>query len=332
MRAYPYKRLAGVVSLRVTAVSLRGPGESREDLDTKAFSVVERVVALGQAERSDWEKARLKLSATIPAKATESNGYWSDVSVVAVLTEKATNTRVSARLDSRTEGGREWVGTLDLCRFDHVDRAALSVHVVATADGVPGRVIATSEPEKEWVVDLRAEEPLRQRELDVVEVGFREGPEWLRPFRDVPWVVDTSGALPAVHVNTDFEGITDLVGGEGSPIESLVRDLLLAQMCTDVWTAVFHTAIGDLETEEDGTPLFPHDWRGEVLREMLPDVVPGRSDEDALREVHRHRTGTSGWIDLQPRIHFAATRRAEVPKALSTTIRGLDRLQQGNDS
>ncbi|MFE7037938.1 hypothetical protein ACFU9X_00340 [Streptomyces atratus] len=330
MRAYPYKRLPGVVSLRVTAVGLKGPGDSREPLDTKAYSVVEQVVALGRAERDDWESARIKLSATVPVRATEPNGYWSDVVVVAVLTEKTTNTRITVHLEPETEGGRDWIGTLELWRADHLDRAALSVHVVATVDGVPGRVIATSE--KEWVVDLTADAPLRQRELDVLEVGFREGPEWLRPFRDVPWIVDTSGELPAVHVNTDFEGITDLVGGDSSATEGLVRDLLIAQMCTDVWTAVFHTAIGDLEVEGDGTPLFPHDWRGEVLREMLPDVVPGRPVEEALREVHRRRTGTFGWIDLQPRIQFAATRRAEVPRALATAIRGLDRLHQGIDA
>ncbi|MFB6984776.1 MULTISPECIES: hypothetical protein [unclassified Streptomyces] len=329
MRAYPYKRLPGVVSLRVTAVVLKGPGDGREPLDTKAYSVVEQMVALGRAERDDWESARIKLSATVPAKATEPNGYWSDVVVVAVLTEKTTNTRITVDLEPETEGGRDWTGTLELWRADHLDRAALSVHVVATVDGVPGRVIATSE--KEWVVDVTADAPLRQRELDVLEVGFREGPEWLRPFRDVPWIVDTSGELPAVHVNTDFEGITDLVGGDSSAAEGLVRDLLIAQMCTDVWTAVFHTAIGDLEVEEDGTPLFPHDWRGEVLREMLPDIVPGRPVEEALREIHRRRTGTFGWIDLQPRIHFAATRRAEVPRALATAIRGLDRLHQGTD-
>ncbi|SCE10989.1 hypothetical protein [Streptomyces sp. DvalAA-19] len=329
MKAFPYKRLSGVVSLRVTAVTLKGPGDSRESLDTTAYSVLEQVVALGLAERDDWESARLKLSATIPIKATEPNGHWSDIVVVAVLTERTTNTRITVHLEPETEGGRDWVGSLELWRADHLDRAALSVHVVATVDGVPGRILATAE--KEWIVDVAAEAPLRRRELDVREVGFREGPVWLRPFRDVPWIVDTSGELPTVHVNTDFEGITDLVGGDGPAVEGMVRDLLLAQMCTDVWTAVFHTAIGNLEVEDDGRPLFPHDWRGEVLREMLPDVLPGRPVEEALGEVHRRRTGTFGWLELQPRIQFAATRRAEVPKALATIIRGLDRFQQGVD-
>lgn len=255
MRVYPYRRLPGVVSLRVNAVELRGPGEIREPLDTSTFSAVEQVVAPGAAGRDDWESARLTLSATVPGRATDPDGPWSDVAVVAVLAEGATNTRTTICLEPRAEGGREWTGRLDLWRVDHLDRAMMSVHVVATVDGVPGRVIAASE--KDWIIDLKADAPLRERELDVAEVGFREGPEWLRPFRDVPWIVDTSGDLPAVHVNTDFEGITDLVSGNGSPVDNLVRDLLIAQMCTDVWTAVFHTAIGDLEIEDDGTPIFP---------------------------------------------------------------------------
>ncbi|WUS97160.1 hypothetical protein OHA46_10940 [Streptomyces sp. NBC_00708] len=330
MRGYPYQRLPGTVTLRVTAVELRGPGEARERLDTKTFSTVEQVVALGLAERDDWEKARLTLTAAVPGRATAPDGPWSDVSVVVVLTEGATNTRTTVCLEPRAEGGREWAGHLDLWRADHLDRASMTVHVIATVDGVRGRMIAASE--KDWIVDLKSDAPLRERELEVSEVGFREGPEWLRPFADVPWTVDTSGEVPTVHVNTDFEGVTELVDGQGTAVESLVRDLLIAQMCTDVWTAVFHTAIGDLEVEDDGTPLFPQDWRGEVLREMLPDVVPGRPLEDALREVHGRRTGASGWTELQPRIHYAATRRAEVPKALTATVRGLDRLDREADA
>ncbi|MEW2529380.1 hypothetical protein [Streptomyces sp. NPDC047071] len=330
MRAYPYPRLSGRVSLRVTSVELKVPGESREPLDAKAFSAVEQVVALGGTERDDWESARLKLSATIPSKATDPDGSWSDVSVVAVLAEGATNARTVVPLESSTESGREWTGSMDVWRADHLNRASLTVHVVARTDGVPGRVIATSQ--KDWVVDLSARAPKRQRDLDVVEVSFSKGPQWLEPFKGAPWIVDTSGDVAAVHVNTDFEGLTDLLSGTGSAAEGLVRELVLAQMRTDVWTAVFHVAIGDLEIEEDGTPLFSHDWRGEVLREMLPDVMPGRPIEEALGEVHRRRIGAAGWIDLQPRIHFAATQRAQMPKALSITIRGLDRLHQGADA
>ncbi|MFJ9406460.1 hypothetical protein [Streptomyces sp. NPDC101393] len=326
MRAYPYPRLTGPVTARVTAVRLRGPGDAREQLDSRRYSVVEQVVALGKAERDDWQSARLALTATVPVREIETKGHWSDIAVVAVLTEGTTNARTVARLEPGAEGGRDWTGEIELDRDSHLDRASLAVHVVATVGGIAGRIIASTE--QEWMIDVVSEAPLRDRQLDVNTVSFARGAEWLRSFRDAPWIVDTSGRMPTVRLNSDFEGLVALVDGPGSKVESLVSEVLRAQMCADVWTAVFHTAIGDLEIEDDGTPLLPPDWRGAVLREMLPDIVPGRSVEDALREVHTRRTGEGGWTDLQPRIQYAAARRADVPKALATTVRDIERLDQ----
>ncbi|MDT0548505.1 hypothetical protein [Streptomyces lonegramiae] len=326
MRAYPYPRLTGAVTARVTAVRLRGPGDAREQLEAKGYSVVEQVVALGVAERADWQTARLALAATIPAREIETKRHWSDIAVVAVLSEGATNARTVARLMPDAEGSRDWTGEIELVRDDHLDRASLAVHVVATVGGIKGRIIASTE--QEWLIDVTADAPLRDRQLDVTTVSFARGAEWLRSFRDAPWVVDTSGRMPTVRLNSDFEGLVALVEGRGSKVESVFGEMLLAQMCADVWTAVFHTAIGDLEIEDDGTPLFPPDWRGAVLREMLPDIVPGRSEADALREVHLRRAGEGSWADLQPRIQYSAARRAEVPKTLAGTVRDIERLPQ----
>ncbi|MFJ1645852.1 hypothetical protein [Streptomyces sp. NPDC088258] len=326
MRAYPYHRLICAVTARVTAVRLSGPDGHREQLDSRGYSVVERVVALGRAERDDWQTARLVLAATVPAREFRTEDHWSDVAVVAVLTEGATNARTVARLTPEVEGGSDWTGEIELDRDDHLDRASLAVHVVATVGGVEGRVIASTD--EEWLIDMTADAPLRDRQIDLSTVSFARGAEWLRSFRDAPWILDTAGRMPVVRLNSDFEGLVALVDGQGSKVESVVREMLLAQMGTDVWTAVFHTAIGDLEIEDDGTPLLPPDWRGAVLREMLPDIVPGRSVEDALREVHVRRTGEGSWTDLQPRIQYAASRRAEVPKALADTVRNIERLDQ----
>ncbi|MFH9978090.1 hypothetical protein ACH4ND_02320 [Streptomyces sp. NPDC017179] len=330
MKVFAYPRLRGTVSLRVDAVRVKAPEQPREQLDSRARSVVERAVALGLAETEGWATATLTVSATIPSKATEPDGPWSDVVVVAVLTDKATNTRVTSRLVPEAEGGREWRGELQVLRADLFDRATLTVQVVATVDGVPGRIIA--EATDDWIVDVRGDTPTREQSFDIKEVGFAKGPQWLRSFTEAPWIVNASGALPTVHINTDFEGMTDVLGAEGRGPEGLVNELLVSQMAADVWIAVFHSAIGDLEIEDDGTPLFPHGWQGEVLREMLPDVVPDRTLEDALREVHRRRVGATGWTELQPRIQYAAMRRAEVPRALSETVRGLDKLKREDEA
>ncbi|GEC09659.1 hypothetical protein SSP24_73140 [Streptomyces spinoverrucosus] len=330
MKVFPYSRLRGTVSLRVDAVSVKAPEQPREQLDSRARSVTERVVALGLAETEDWETAALTVSATIPSKATEPGGPWSDVVVVAVLTDRTTNTRVTTRLVPESEGGREWRGELQVLRADLFERGVLTVQVVATVDGVPGRIIA--EATDDWVVDARSDAPVREQTFDIKEVGFAKGPRWLQNFVDIPWIVNAAGRLPTVHINTDFEGMTDVLNAEGRGPEGLVNELMVSQMAADVWIAVFHSAIGELEIEDDGTPLFPYGWQGEVLREMLPDVVPDRTLEDALREVHRRRVGATGWTELQPRIQYAAMRRAGVPAALTETVRGLDKLKREDEA
>ncbi|MHB9861466.1 hypothetical protein [Streptomyces sp. YIM S03343] len=329
MKVFPYERLRGTVSLRVDAASVKALEQSRERLDSRARSVVERVVVLGLADTEDWETATLTVSATIPSKATEPDGPWSDVVVVAVLTDRTTNTRVTVKLAPEAEGGREWRGDLHVLRTDLFDRATLTVQVVATVDGVQGRIIA--EAADDWIVDARSDTPAREQSFDIKEVGFAKGPGWLRKFTDAPWIVNASGMLPTVHINTDFAGITDVLGAEGRGPEALVNEMMVSQMAADVWIAVFHSAVGDLEMEDDGTPLFPHGWQGEVLREMLPDVVPDRTLEDALREVHRRRTGPTGWTELQPRIQYAAMRRADLPRALSDTVRSLEKLKREDE-
>ncbi|GHD99474.1 hypothetical protein [Streptomyces alanosinicus] len=330
MKVFPYPRLRGTVSLRVDAARVKAPERSREQLDSRARSVVERVVALGMAETEDWDTATLTVSATIPSKATEPGAPWSDIAVVAVLTDRSTNTRVTSRLASDAESGREWRGELQMLRSDLSDRADLTVQVVATVEGVPGRIVG--EASDDWIIDVGSDVPTREQSFEIKEVGFAKGPRRLQNFTDAPWIVNTSGALPTVHINTDFEGMTDVLEAEGRGPEGLVNAMMVSQMAADVWIAVFHSAIGDLEIEADGTPLFPYGWQGEVLREMLADVVPDRTLEDALREVHRRRVGATGWAELQPRIQYAAMRRAEVPRALLETVRGLEKLKREDEA
>ncbi|WP_176710086.1 hypothetical protein [Streptomyces sp. Wb2n-11] len=323
MRVFPYRTLAGEVTFRVTAVR-----QDRTDLETSVFSNQERVVALHQVERDDWESSRLSITATLPAKEL-SVGPWSDVSVIAVLTEKATNSRTTTLLEQESSGSPTWAGQLRFWKSAYRRQAELSVMVVATVEGVRGRVIGRSEDN--WLVDFTARTPVRRNELQVDEVDFRDGPhEWLRPFKDSPWLIETSGDLPTVYLNTSFEGIAELLNSNGSPMEKAVRDMLAAQIATDVWTAVFHSAVSDLEVDAEGNPQWPGGWRDAVLRGMLSDVLPDQSGADALREIHARRSESSGWNELQSRINYAATRRAKVARHLGTAVRVLETSQKGS--
>lgn len=331
MKFYPYKRLNRSIALRVSSVSLKIDDGSRYLLDTSAFSVNERTVALGVDGRADWVSAHIAVSATLPPGSDALDAPWSELRVLAVLTDGETNVRTSTELRRESKDGKDWSGKVELFRDDHVGRASLAVYAVATVDDVPGRSIAESD--EEWTVDTVSSEPVRGLSLEVKQVDFRRTTRaWLHSYADIPWVVDASGRLPTVYINTGVEGLTGLLNSRSGGMEKSVHELLVSQMSTDVWTAVFHSAVGDLEIEPDGVPVFPTDWQGEVLREMLPDVVPGVHVEEALRRVHRSRTGDSGWAELQTRIHFAAIRRANVISSLTGMLRGLEKMNQGDDA
>lgn len=316
----PYATLAGEVTVRVVAAKLDG-----RDLPLEMISQQDRVVAVHQVERREWEEVRLELQAELP-EAELSSGPWHDVVCVAVLAEGRTNSRTVNHLRRSPDG--TWIGTITLTRGAYRNRVDLSVNVVATVGGVAGRMIGGSE--ENWIVDLAARSPVRQRELNINEIDFRDGgEEWLRPYKDAPWLVETTGDMPTVHLNTGFEGIAELLNSTGTPVEKAVRGMLAAQIATDAWTTMFHSAVSDLETDEDGSPQWPTGWRDWVLRSMLPDVLPDVSAGDALWEVHSRRLEGTGWNELQPRIQYAASRKARVARNLGSAIRVLDHSGEG---
>ncbi|MDJ1134503.1 hypothetical protein [Streptomyces iconiensis] len=329
MKIYPYPRLRAATTITIDSASVTAPGVPREPLAASARSVIDRVLGLGTAETQGWDAAVIKVSATVPESALRHDAPWSDLAVFALLTEGATNTRLTARLAPTADDPCHWTGQLGLARADIFDRARLSAQVVATVDGVPGRLVGESEDD--WFIDVTADVPVRDRPFETVRHSFAEGPYWLRRMKDVPWVVDPAGKLPTVHINTDVEGIEALLDADGRGMEGAVGELLAAQMASDIWLAVFHAALGDLELDERERPMFPSGWRGAVLREMLPDILPEQSLETALRALNERRVGATGWTDIQPRIHYAAARRGGTGSPLIQAVRGLERLRREDD-
>lgn len=313
---FPYPTIFGDIVLRVVSVSVDGA-----ELPYTMISASDRAVALHQSGRGEWDRARLRVAVTSPDDELRS-GPWSDVTFLAVLSEKATNTRSTTVLVRAADGTLQ--GTVELDRACHVNRATLGVLVVATVDGVPGRLVGSSA--QDWAVDLKASIPVRQREIDIVEVDFKEGPhEWLRPYKESAWIVETAGDIPTVYLNTGAtEGLVEALGGTGGSVAvRTLRDLTASQIAQDAWTAMFHTAISDLDVDEDGTPLMPTGWREAVLRVMLPDVLPGRQLTDALYELTERRTTGHGWAEAQTGVQFAAGRRSRITRNLTTAVRSV---------
>ncbi|MCF3184036.1 hypothetical protein IPZ70_29425 [Streptomyces polychromogenes] len=313
---FPYRTLFGDVESRVVSVSVDG-----RELPYSMISASDRAVALHESGRGRWDRARLKVAVTFPEKEI-AEGPWSDIVFLVVLSEKATNSRSTAVLSKAADGTMQ--GTIELDRASYFRRAILGVVVVATVDGVAGRCVATAS--QDWYIDLKASAPVRQREIEIVEVDFtHEAQEWLRPYKDSAWIVETTGDVPTVYLNTTaVEGLTEILHGTGgSPAERMLRDLATTQIAQDAWTAMFHAAISDLEADEDGTPLVPKGWQESVLRAMLPDVLPGRQPTDALYEIAERRAKGYGWSELQTGVQFAAGRRSRATRNLTNAVRAL---------
>ncbi|MFI8997908.1 hypothetical protein [Streptomyces sp. NPDC053542] len=318
---FPYPTVFGDIDLEVASVTV-----DDTPLPYAQVSTTERTVALHRAGREHWALATLHLKAHLP-ESELSEGPWTDVTCVAVLTEKATNARTTAGL-TRSPAG-DWRGTIDLFHHHHLRRATLTLHVVGSVGGTPGRLIGSAE--QEWYVDLRESAPVRRREIEIVEVDFRDGPhDWLRPFQDSPWIVETSADIPTVYLNTTaVEGLLEVLQAKGgSTAERMLRDMTASQVAQDAWTAMFQTAISDLDVDEDGTPVMPTGWREAVVRMMLPDVLPGRELTDALYEINERRTKGFGWSQLQTAIQYAAGRRSRISKKLTNAVRTIDRAEK----
>ncbi|WP_055588004.1 hypothetical protein [Peterkaempfera griseoplana] len=321
---YPYPVLRGRTDVEVTRVRLDGV-----ELEFAGIGISQRTVALAVAGRDEWQEAAIEIRAELPE--TEiADGPWSELVCVAVLEEAATNVRTVHRL-TKDRGSGTWQGTVRMARSRHHSRAGLRVQVVATVGGIPGRRIGGSE--SDWVLDLHAKAPQREQESPaVVEVDFRDGPHsWLRPMKDAPWFVDTAGGdMPVVYLNQAVEGLTTLLSGKGGPAAKATAALAGAKIESDVWEAMFHAAVGDVEADEEGRPRMPTGWRESVLQTMLPDVLPGLSPSDAIVEFSARREEGYGWAELQSRVQYAAALRAQLPKQLANAMRATVR-PEGED-
>ncbi|WLQ33976.1 hypothetical protein P8A18_11225 [Streptomyces castrisilvae] len=318
---YAYPTLVGKIE-----VAVRGANIDGKPLQLSLISQRDQVVALHQVERDDWNEGVLDIEVSLPMDEL-ADGPWSGVSCVAVLTEGATNTRVVSGLERRRHD-THWRGEVRVRRSVHAARALLDVSVVGSHGGVGGRILGKADAP--WVVDLLARTPARQRDLEIVEEDFRDGPhQWLRPFAEAPWLVDAAGESPTVLLNTSFEGLSALLSGARGPLEKATAGLVAAQVAGEAWTTMFQSALSNLDFDEDGTPHLPTGWRGVVLRSMLPEVFPRLPLADALREAHDRRADGRGWAEVQARIEFAAGKRSQLPRNLLATIRAVSRSQEG---
>lgn len=277
----PYATLPGTISMEVREARL-----DNTPLHLGMISNGLRVVALHQVDYGHWDEATLTVRLRAPQLELDT-GQWSDAVCLAVLAERRTQTRTATRLTREAEG--VWGGTVRLHRDHHLGHVELVGQVIATVDGVPGRLIGLTE--SRWTIDLKAKTPAKKNAIKMVAVDFGdEANPHLHPYKMDPWTIEVAEEEPIVYLNAGFEGLVPLLNSG----DRAVRDALSAQIATDVWMALLNAAVYAVQTE-DGAPQWPGGWKDSVLKRMLPDMFPDRSPDDALIEVvtrSRHGEGS----------------------------------------
>lgn len=278
----------------------------------------EHVVALHQVERDGWEEARLSVQLSVPTQELRA-ADWSNIICVAVLTERRTNTRALTQLTADPAG--DWSGIVTLHRDHHVNAAELTGHVVATVQGIRGRIVGSTQ--QSWTIDLQARKPVRQKFMIIRHVDFSAAENsHLHPFKEDPWTVETGDDTPIVYLNTRFEGLIRLLEAG----DRVIREAVSTQIAADVWTALFNASVYSASTGEKHT-IWPGGWKDSVLKRMLPDIFPDLSLDDALDEVVSRRLSSEGGGDLQTRLIHATGRQSARARRLGNYIRSIERKE-----
>ncbi|MEV0699087.1 hypothetical protein AB0I53_14380 [Saccharopolyspora sp. NPDC050389] len=282
-------------------------------LPSTLVSANNRVIALNQAERPDWEEVKIEVRLRTPRE-LRTDG-WKDVGCYSSLSERRTNTRSLTRLVQESDD--LWSGVVHAHHDDHRRRIDLDTLITATVRGVPGRIIGRAEDD--WTIDLEAKTPTRKNTVKTVWANFTAADRpFLNPYRDDPWTIEASGDEPTLYLNSAFEGLRQLLHTN----DRTTRDMIGAQIASDMWVALFNAAAASVETDSDRQPEWPSGWRADVLRRMLPGIFPEHSPDDALIEISS-RLEQGEESDLQTRLLHAAGRQAQLPKRLNGLIRTL---------
>jgi hypothetical protein len=297
----PYPVLAGDVTMTVREVRLDDVA-----LPYGVVSEPDHTVGLHLIDREDWNVVRLTLQVSAPRHELDT-GPWFSLAFLATASERRTNTHSAVKLMMGQPG--EWTGEVEFHRDDHHSRVQVSGHLVATVDGVPGRVIATVP--QPWTVDLRARVATQRESIRTRWVDFADDPQ-LAWCKSDPWAVITTDEAATLNLNSGFEGLRAVLESPKAA-ERPMREALAGQIAVGMWTALFNEAAHHVDGRE-----WPEGWRALVLRRMLPDLFPDHSLEDALREIVNRGVG-----GIQTRVLHAASKQARMPRSLGGFIRSL---------
>ncbi len=304
---FPYDTLSGGDPPTLTIAALRLDGTARMQLINKETSAVHLY-----EDAKPWNRAELDLELTSdPAVVREFENKHGRISAVVVANCLPTNTRQPLQLTRSDVDPGRWSGALELDRDNVRGRVALVTTLTAAVSGVPHRPVALASG---WTVYADEPESLRLKgTLKVKWLNFKNEEAPL-PARDYPTsthVVAFTGGVPELWLNSGFEGLEPLLKDrkDRRGADKGLHDFQRTGIARGVWMALIADALAavreesaDDEVAEPDWPEIP--WQAEILKLVLPEVAPGKSDRELLRLAAgewREHPGGGGVLQRGPK-------------------------------
>jgi hypothetical protein len=299
---FPYDTLSSGEPPTLTIAALRLDGATRTHLIDKEASALHLY-----QETKPWNHAELDLELTSdPSVVREFENKHGKISAVVVANCFPTNTRQSLQLVRSDQDPGRWSGVLELDRENLRGRAALVTTLTAAVNGVPHRPVALASG---WTVHTDEPESLRLKgTLKVTWKNFKATDDL--PAKDFPTsthVVAFRGGVPELWLNSGFEGLEPLLKDrkDRRGADKGLHDFQRTGIARGVWMALLSDALtairadaGDDEAAEPDWPEAP--WQAEILKRVLPEVAPGKSDRELLRlavEDWRQHPGAADFFE-----------------------------------
>lgn len=320
---YPYDSLVGDVRLAVSNAVIDGKRLSSNYINSDLPEI-----AFRDLETDHWDEAMISVTVTAPAAELSGNPAWEDAKAVVQMLCAYSNTRRVVPLTRDPDSPARWYGTITLARDEWYGRATLRALLPATVDGVPHRIIGSSET---WLLSFDDLPPSPVHgSIAIRWVDFANDVELgLKSFKDDPHHLRLDPEAPVLYLNSGFDGLEALLGDRKRRprAEQAMHDSTRVNIAGEAWQAMFVASLDAVEIDpETGMPEWPmQEWQVVVLRTLFPRIYPHLGPEDALIEAVQVRRSGEGSGELLERLLPAAAMQVGTASLLRRGIALLEK-------
>jgi hypothetical protein len=285
-------------------VNLQSPILDGQPAPASVINAEERLVNLYDILGS-WRRLELPFAVSANQATLEEFEKKHGMTTLLIVAHcRPTNTRQSLKLARSDNHPGTWRGVMELDRDNFRDRVEIQTVLTGTVQGVPHRPVAYGDT---WAIHFDEPASLRLRgTLEVKWESFKHTDHpAARQFPDSTHVVVLGGSMPRIFLNSDFEGLEPLMRDrkDRRGIEKALHDQLRLQIARSVWMALLAESMAAVQVPEEAEePEWPETpWQTEVLKRIVHDVDPTRSESELLRLLTSDWRTAGGSSEFLPR-------------------------------